>query len=412
MKKLKRIEGDDEWREFPEAIVQHILSFLSRDAAARMSLVSKTWYSAWTTYPILNLSLHDFRRALALGRNNNNNNNNIRDDEELVQQEFLNYVKKSLQRYSSHNNNALCVEQLHLSIRQIRCFSLPSSSSITSNYNFFFEKLLDIIETAGVVVKELRFFYTYEFGPSRYAAFPELFGILAAKAITECTIMGCKLEPLQIGEKQYCFSSLRRLSLEYVHMNEVVLETIILSCPLIESMKIAHCSGLERIRVNFNNIQNNSRLRKLDIITDSNTKAVEVQATNLQSFHCIATYSLSNFKLYRCENLKQLFLRDIKIKDSFIRDLDNNFPKLEDLSILEFYNFERINISARHDGVKIYSLSLSYDYADRFMQHIKEISKKLLVHKNSGVSLRIETKNRRQIAESIVTRIMKNIMGD
>ncbi|KAL3520804.1 hypothetical protein ACH5RR_018953 [Cinchona calisaya] len=107
--------NDDEWL-FPQPIIQHILSYLSTNDAARMSLLSKTWCIAWSTHPILNLDLDDEAFSKVRGPRKNPEDTIVVDH---VRAEFMNYLNKSLQRY--HNQN-VCIEQLNLSMN---CFSSP-----------------------------------------------------------------------------------------------------------------------------------------------------------------------------------------------------------------------------------------------------------------------------------------------
>ncbi|EYU31604.1 hypothetical protein MIMGU_mgv1a021663mg, partial [Erythranthe guttata] len=47
--------------QLPEAIIQRIQSLLSRKQAAQTTLLSKSWYRAWSTRPNLALDTRDFR---------------------------------------------------------------------------------------------------------------------------------------------------------------------------------------------------------------------------------------------------------------------------------------------------------------------------------------------------------------
>ncbi|KAL8515834.1 hypothetical protein ACS0TY_014511 [Phlomoides rotata] len=45
---ITRINGEI---QLPEVIIQHILSFLTGKEAAQKSILSKSWYAAWSTHP-------------------------------------------------------------------------------------------------------------------------------------------------------------------------------------------------------------------------------------------------------------------------------------------------------------------------------------------------------------------------
>lgn len=50
------VEEEGELEQLPEAILQHILSYLSRNEAARLGMLSKTLYHAWSLQPIVNFT--------------------------------------------------------------------------------------------------------------------------------------------------------------------------------------------------------------------------------------------------------------------------------------------------------------------------------------------------------------------
>ncbi|KAL3520815.1 hypothetical protein ACH5RR_018964 [Cinchona calisaya] len=434
MKRQKRVNDDE--RELPQPIIQHILSFLSMESAARLSMVSKTWYSSWATSPILKLDNKESPLSI-----------------EEFRQEFLNYTNKSLQRYRNnvHNNNAdaLCVEQLQLSMRYFSVSSISNSR--------FIKKLLDDIETAGVAIKELHFNYTSYAFQSVKDALPELSRILEVGFLTEFSVKGCRLEQ-KIGENQMIRCCLlRSLSLEYVYTNEDTLESLISSCPLIESMKFVCCPGLERIKA-VNNSHNNSRLKNFSVIKCGKTSVVEVQAPNLESFYCFSVVPVI-FKLYEsCLNLKKLSLKSLSIEDSFFQDFAENFPNLEDLSVVRCFSNKRINISSNslksielrvdrveveinapnmvsfeyvgqkipcfqnlldittttstvcNYDIKILNLSFANGDVDRFMQ-LNKMFEILLLHNKSKVSLLIDFKcnvlNTRSILKIIPIKIAR-----
>lgn len=60
MEKGKRVGTMSGEIVLPEALIQHIQSFLSGKEAARTTVLSKAWYSAWLTRPTLDLTERDF----------------------------------------------------------------------------------------------------------------------------------------------------------------------------------------------------------------------------------------------------------------------------------------------------------------------------------------------------------------
>ena len=94
---------------------------------------------------------------------------------EHIRLELMDHANKSLRRYRFHN---ACIQQLHLSMW---CFSFPDPSC-------FIDKLIGKIETASVIVKELRFCYTSYEEEGKEDALPEFFTILEAEALAEFSV--------------------------------------------------------------------------------------------------------------------------------------------------------------------------------------------------------------------------------
>ncbi|KAJ9540302.1 hypothetical protein OSB04_026808 [Centaurea solstitialis] len=61
-KRVRMIE-DGRLDNLPESLQLHILSFLDTKEAVRMSLLSKQWFSLWTSMPVLHLNCSDFCRV-------------------------------------------------------------------------------------------------------------------------------------------------------------------------------------------------------------------------------------------------------------------------------------------------------------------------------------------------------------
>ncbi|KAH6756236.1 hypothetical protein C2S53_004251 [Perilla frutescens var. hirtella] len=91
----------------PEAMIHHIQSFLTGKEAARTSLLSKPWHSAWLTRPALEFDQSDFH---------------INGDPKLDKIEFEKFATKTLQRY----------QQLNLKIESFRLHTIRSGRGISA----------------------------------------------------------------------------------------------------------------------------------------------------------------------------------------------------------------------------------------------------------------------------------------
>ncbi|KAL8525249.1 hypothetical protein ACS0TY_014760 [Phlomoides rotata] len=82
MEKGKRVEAEF---QLPEAIIQHIQSFLNGKEAAQTTLLSKSWNDAWLTRPNLDFDQKAFERKSS-------------DDTQSSQTRFWNFVNKTVER--------------------------------------------------------------------------------------------------------------------------------------------------------------------------------------------------------------------------------------------------------------------------------------------------------------------------
>ncbi|KAK6161540.1 hypothetical protein DH2020_004921 [Rehmannia glutinosa] len=100
MERIKRLQlaadgSMDRISELPQAILHHILSFLSQDEAAETSLLSKSWNCVWSTRPNI-----EFREKWFHG------------DKE----KFMSVLNKTLQGYRDQN---LCVHEFLVEMSRV-----------------------------------------------------------------------------------------------------------------------------------------------------------------------------------------------------------------------------------------------------------------------------------------------------
>ncbi|KAL0376513.1 UNVERIFIED_CONTAM: hypothetical protein Scaly_0768900 [Sesamum calycinum] len=110
MERGKRIQAINGEIPLPEAIIQHIQSFLDGKQAAQTSVLSKSWYNAWLTRPNVDLDERNFPTI---------------DAKSLIPDEFLIFAKKTMERYRNFN---LKIESFRLWMRSTR----PGSISLAN----------------------------------------------------------------------------------------------------------------------------------------------------------------------------------------------------------------------------------------------------------------------------------------
>ncbi|XP_049389880.1 FBD-associated F-box protein At3g52670-like [Solanum stenotomum] len=202
-----------------ECVIHKILSYLSFQEAAKLSLVSKTWLQAWLTHPSLEFTLLSSKHGY-----------NIHDSK---------IVDQVMERY---RQTKIPIENFQLSVTILsphRPFVFPQM-----------DKWLGIALQNGV--KDL----SCEVSLPSYP-FP-IFTFLAPKSLRELVLLGYNLildHSLSITTTQVISChSLRKLSLTEVGLDDNMLRALLNCCPLIDDFIIEHCRLLTKIELR--NLQN------------------------------------------------------------------------------------------------------------------------------------------------------------
>ncbi|XP_027165927.1 F-box/LRR-repeat protein At3g58900-like [Coffea eugenioides] len=332
MAHTRRLRHDDGSFELPEPIRHHILSFLKPKESAKLSLLSKGWLTTWRTRPNLHFeydedeSGSDDRQALERRRDS-----------------FINCINTTLMRY---RENKYGIDSLKLMVYNEDFPSLKPDHVKT---------WLGIAAENGVKGLEISL--------KCDSYHPKL-----ARTIFEAT----SLVELYLSEKIYMkhkmikiirCHDLRKLCLNKVGLDEVMLQRIMSSCPSIEFLEIIQCLGIENIEV--------TKLQKLKQCSIVLWKIgnVEVEAPNLEDFSygtCVpampASYLLSEeeeqplpcLQVSRCKNLRKLSLDNIGITDEFFSGIAEDFQHLEELKIRYCYGLQTVRISSQ--SIKLINL--------------------------------------------------------
>ncbi|KAL8515772.1 hypothetical protein ACS0TY_014459 [Phlomoides rotata] len=204
MEKGKRLEAE---LQLPEAIIQHIQSFLTGKEAAQTTLLSKPWYAAWLTRPDLDFDQKAFARKSDI-------------DTQRCANRFWEFVKKTVGRYEKFN---LQIDSLRLRIHG------SSKKYSCSKVNELIMKALKM----GATCLDLSLFFH-----DRAFTLPhEVFG---SENLIRLSVSNCKIG-IGADGKVSC-SRLKSLTLDNVRAEGDIIWDIISSCPLIENLSLSPSS--------------------------------------------------------------------------------------------------------------------------------------------------------------------------
>ncbi|KAL8515511.1 hypothetical protein ACS0TY_014266 [Phlomoides rotata] len=190
--------------DFPEAAIQRIQGCLSPKEAASTVVLSKSWYNAWLSRPLLHFDQRYFPSADG----------------------FFSYVRRSLERY-------------HRSYLKLESFSLRMNDSSSHNHATEFIARAVILGATD---------FNLEFSPpvQEYVLPREL---LELESLVRLSAVGCTISGLDVLGPQ-----LKTLSLYKVCIGGAMLfpgdwHTIILDCPGLENLILSDCEGFDVVDV-------------------------------------------------------------------------------------------------------------------------------------------------------------------
>ncbi|KAH6756156.1 hypothetical protein C2S53_004255 [Perilla frutescens var. hirtella] len=195
MEKGKRLKTDVNGETLlPEAMIQHIQSFLTGKEAARTTLLSKSWYSAWLTRPTFDFDQQDFTYG----------------GPKSSKSRFVKYVMKIIAKYQDLN---LKIDSLRL-----RC---------TRGNEFLANRLIVKAMKMGATDLNLEMRSVTRVLPRE---------VLESETLVRLSVSG----RIIVGNVR-CWG-LKSLSLNRVHMkSDDMLRDIISCCISIEELSLSHC---------------------------------------------------------------------------------------------------------------------------------------------------------------------------
>ncbi|KAJ0770855.1 putative leucine-rich repeat domain superfamily [Helianthus annuus] len=152
------------------------------------------------------------------------------------------------------------------------------------------------------------------------------------------------------------FKSLIRLQLEYVHIDDEMINYLTTSCPLLKEFSLSSCHGFKRFCVN--GLQN---LKLLNIDCDSQVEMIDIETPNLIGLTVRDTAGRGppGMKVASC-------------KKSNISDLHwLSSHSLRKLVIHSEFDLEEIELSTPNLGLFIYSNPLSFWVKAMYLPHLE-----------------------------------------
>ncbi|KAJ4703376.1 F-box family protein [Melia azedarach] len=295
-KKITDYEDDEEdcISALPDAIIQHVLSFLSVDEIIRTSVLSKRWRTVWAAVPTL-----DFRRQ-----------------SHMYAHQLVSCVNKTLSNYSTVSE----VKKFLLRFKYRNSFS----SQVEEWVRFATRRHVEELSL------DLHGGKTPNFGES----------YCLSQSIYSCS-------SLRILNTLYCdfqqptgrvfWTKLKVLTLYYARLSNEIIVQVLSGSPVLEFLKLQYCDEIKRLH-----IVSSSNLKKLFLclpfnrltVSSSNLKelvidnvypgasVIEISAPNINSISLLGYNSTTEYKLTDISSLTEADL-SFGVYQTYNRDMLN-----------------------------------------------------------------------------------------
>ncbi|KAI9160778.1 hypothetical protein LWI28_011508 [Acer negundo] len=292
--------------DLPEPILHHIMSLLTMKEAVKASVLSKTWFKAWQTYPVLEFEPKTIKEDWYYhGR----------------REKIFKFLDNSLRNREKHTDK-------YIHKFAIKLISLSCDREFAS--------LIDrwVYHVVASNVKELKIAFAL---CGRHYTLPQM--IFSAKSVHVLELSGCKLKYLPRNNRvELC--SLKKLCLDKINVDDDVLENLIAGCPMIEDLSVYKCSNITSIE-----LFGLDKLKEIKVKNNFELQRVEIGAANVQSVLISSLNTLRQIDIASCKNLKSLIL-DTIITDEWLSNQISELNQLEYLSVNKSEKLENIRISS------------------------------------------------------------------
>ncbi|KAF4401349.1 hypothetical protein G4B88_001543 [Cannabis sativa] len=295
----------------PEPLIQTILKLLPPKDAIRASLTSKLWRSAWIASPLFEF------------------------DEQTLpfkQADFYDYVDRTLALWLNHcDDHTLKMEKLSL------CSDLGKDG-------IFFPRLIEFVSIAtNRNVKIIQLQNRSKVYSGMISSNDSLWSLFSACKSLDVLSMNCF--ELSLGNSLPVISSVKKLHLSCVGIDESSLKNLLSSLPLLEELEVVFCFRFTELLISC------PKLKILVANMFGNTaKYISIDAMNLQSFTYIRSLN-SRGSVRVLKNCK--FLKSMIIENTTFHTADEFEECLSQIPFLEYLNLECCHMVEEKEGVQI-----------------------------------------------------------
>lgn len=290
------MEGSDQISNLPEPILQHIMSFLVVEDAAKTSILSKVWYRAWTS-----LSCLDF-----------------------VHKYFPHSKQVVDQILAKRKNQNISIQRFLLKLPYHR-----SASTYVDNW-------IQILVACNIKQELL------------LEAVPPVRGyhnlsrsIFAAKALNVLRLCGFKLKLPSYGMK---LSSLRELHLRESFLDERLLQYLCATCSHLQVLSFQRFHGPISLQV----AGTLPKLRTVKLeFCPPRFQNVDIVAPSLRDLYISSTSGeLNLINVIACKTLTSLQLNGVVVTDKWVEQIFSCLPNIEIFYLLNCPLLKTMKISS------------------------------------------------------------------
>jgi hypothetical protein len=293
----------DRLSELSEQVVEHILSFIPLKKILQLSTLSKRWQKVWTLFPIPQFN-SKFYESNLYEISGNEKKRKIK----IKSEEFNYFVERTLV--------CRCRQKLSINMFNLKIRVMCEPDYVVAN-RWIGYAIKSNVKELNLGLKS--YVYSSEEKPDEYQV-PE--SILRAKSIILLNLFGGNLKS-KSSYNDINLSSLRKLVLSRVDMDDQIFRSLIYGCPVLEEIEIGRCYGLKNIHL-------------------------PACLPKLMSIKLLFCYEeLESFEM-EAPNLKKLVLNSPIVTDKWLHGFLSKHPLIESLELSYFCLLERIKISSDH----------------------------------------------------------------